>query len=94
VQSDATIHVIFDVLSVDDNEFSNVFVYSYQNTIVIKNVETALSAEIFDMMGRLIYQSNISAETVITLQAPNGVYFVKLISSERQSVPRKISVMK
>jgi hypothetical protein len=95
VQSDGTIHVIFGELSVCDNEFSNINVYSHQNSIFIKNVEKVLSAEIMDMNGRLIYQTNITdAETMITLNIPNGIYHIRLISQDGKSVSKKVFIMR
>jgi hypothetical protein len=94
VQEDGTIYVIFEQLSVNDSELSKIHVYSHLNSIYIKN-ETNVeikSVEVFDMMGRMIYQNN--ATTTITLNVANGVYHVRLISQDGKSVNRKISIMK
>jgi hypothetical protein len=99
VQSDGTIHVIFEKLSINENEFSSIIVYSYQNSVYIKSAETdnylSLSAEILDMNGRLIYKNNLNnSESVITLHTPNGIYFVRLISPDGRSMSKKVWIMR
>jgi phage-related protein len=70
-----------------------VFVYSYQNSIYINNTETIAikSVEVFDMMGRLIYQNN-HAEVLISLQVSAGIYYVKLISEKNGILITKVSI--
>jgi hypothetical protein len=83
---DFTIDVKKEIIGIEENELSNVQVYSYRNSIYINTVETwhatsLQSVEIFDSAGRLVYQSAINAsETVITLNGATGIYYVKLIS--------------
>jgi hypothetical protein len=95
VHSNGTIYVVFDKLSINDNVLSKVDVFSYQNSIVIKNVETILSVEILNMNGQLVYQTRVNnSETVITMNIPNGIYFVKLISQNREYVSIKILIIR
>jgi hypothetical protein len=71
-------------LGIGENEPNNIYVYSSQNSVYIKFVETSFTAaqysvEIWDMNGRLVYQSVINnAETIVTLQVTTGIYNVVL----------------
>jgi hypothetical protein len=87
---------ITDPLGVDD-EFSNVKIYSYQNSVYIHNkTQIALkSVEILDMVGRLVYQTALTdIETEINLNVMNGIYTVKLISHDDKTTMRKVAIMK
>jgi len=83
---------VTEIIGIDENELSYVQVYSYGNSIYIKN-ETSVSiksVEVFDITGRLIYQAAINDyETGITLHAPSGIYYVKLISRKNTAVITK-----
>jgi len=100
VTADHTIHVIFETVGIEENEFENVKIYSYQNSVYIKIVETHCNAslrsvEILDMTGRLIYQSAITnIETVIPLHVATGIYNVRLISQNNAVMNAKVSIMK
>jgi len=86
IQSNGTIHVIFtEKVGIKNNELSNINVFSHQNRIYIKNESNVpiKSVEIVDMMGRLIYQSEIhNVETVIPLNVETGIYNVILYNKE------------
>jgi hypothetical protein len=84
-------------ISIPENELSQVHVYSYQNSVRItfdteaQFTASQYSVEIFDLFGRLVYQNPIhEIETVITLQAPAGIYLVKLTSQKDEAVTTKI----
>ena len=82
-------------LGIDANEFNNVKIYSYSNSIFIKNEsEIAIqSVEIIDITGRSVYQSIINNnETVITLSISSGFYFVKLTTEENTTSITKLWV--
>jgi hypothetical protein len=78
-------------LGIGENDLSKINVYSFQNSVYIKN-ETTIeieSVEIWDLNGRLVYQDVINqAETRITLQVTTGIYNVVL---QGRDVARKIS---
>ena len=86
IKADGTIHVIFtDKVGIEINELSNINVYSHQNRIYIKNESNVAvkSVEIVDMMGRIIYQSNLNNfETVIPLYVETGIYNVILYNKD------------
>ena len=82
-------------IGVKESDFENITVYSYSNSVYIKNEsKTALkSVEITDMIGRQVYQNAISEnETVITLNVANGFYNVRLISQDDNMVVVKITI--
>jgi hypothetical protein len=84
-------------LGIDDNELVNIKIYSHLNSVYIKNESntTLKSVEITDMYGRTVYRDIVNnVETVITLQIANGIYMVKLITEEENTVAAKISIMK
>jgi hypothetical protein len=96
VQANGTIEVIFkQKVSIEENEFANVKVYSHQNTVHIKNESNVAlkSVEIYDMTGRKIYQNAITnIETAITLHVANAIYYVKLISQENRTITTKVQI--
>lgn len=81
-------------VGVNEDEPNKIHIYSYQNTVYIKNVgaEHAMSqqtVEILDMTGRLVYRGVINdKEAAITLQVSEGIYNVVLHDRE---VARPIS---
>jgi hypothetical protein len=87
-----------DSVSVRENEFENVLVYSYLNVVYIKFVETQYATalqnvEIYDIMGRIIYQTAIlHSETVIPLSVAGGVYMVRLISQNGNRMMKKVII--
>ena len=96
VQSDGTISVEFG-LGINENEFSDVRVYSYRNIIHINDVGArrtlSLQVEIMDMMGRVIHKDTITnTETAITLPVASGIYTVRLISQEGNTATTKVSI--
>lgn len=97
IQGDSTIHIIFSGVGIHENVFDNVKIYSHLNNIIIQNEGeiTLMFVEIFDMMGQLIYQNNITeTKTVIPLQVSNGIYNVRLCSQEGNMIIRKVAVLK
>jgi hypothetical protein len=85
------------IIGIGDNEFNNIHVYSYSNSVYIKNESeiTLKVVEITDMLGRQVYQSVIASnETVITLDVANGIYGVRLILQDDSLVIRKVSIQK
>ena len=98
IHADGTIHVVFikDV-GVEENEFTNIKVYSYQSNVYIINKENVAlkSIEIMDLTGRLIYRNAVNnPETVITLQVATGIYNVRLISQKNTISTTKVSITK
>jgi hypothetical protein len=106
VQTSQTIAVTFisksaaPQVSIEEPDMENVMVYSFQNTVYIKTVETRLIAslptvEIYDMTGRRIHQSSITdSETAITLNVTTGIYTVRIISSNQDTIHRKVAIMR
>jgi len=83
-------------VGIGDIYSDNLIVYSYSNSIIIQNDANypIQSVEIFDMMGRLIYQSPITeTNTEIMLQVPDGIYGVKLVSHDKITT-RKVLLRK
>lgn len=79
--------IIGDTLtSIDEeNNLLNSNVYSFNNSIFVKLDKLITNAEIYiyDLSGKMIYLNKINNQfTQIKLNAPQGVYFVKLISGE------------
>ncbi|MCL2289269.1 MAG: T9SS type A sorting domain-containing protein, partial [Bacteroidetes bacterium] len=86
-----------DSVGIRNDEFANVKVYSYQNTVYInvgvENFQPLRTVEIMDMMGRLIHKTIITdIETAITLQVASGIYNVRLISQKGNFTIRKVSI--
>jgi len=82
-----------DPIGIGENVLNNVHVYSFLNSVYIKNdahVDIQF-VEIFDMTGRMVYQSTVnSPETVITLNLTTGIYHVILLGED---VARNIKVL-
>jgi len=70
-----------DPLGVDENELNNIQVYSFQNSVYINkksNVDVQ-SVKIFDMTGRLVFQTAVNnVLTVIPLNVASGIYHIVL----------------
>jgi M6 family metalloprotease-like protein len=84
-------------LSVEDNEFDKIRVFSYQFSVYIKNEGNIdlKAVEIYDMMGQIVYKGVVTnAEMVITLQVASGIYAVKLISKDNATSIKKVLIMK
>ena len=94
IRENGTIHVVFvEEVGVSDNKFANVQVYSYHNTVYIKNTDNVAlkSVEIFDMLGRAIYRAPlVEQETVIALQTMTGIYHVLLTAQDNSATTTKI----
>jgi hypothetical protein len=86
---EVTIEGIEPNIGIGENYFDNIQMYSYSNSIFIKNIETLHTTflpmvEIIDMMGRVIYTDAIKdAKTVITLHVADGIYNVRLLLGEK-----------
>jgi hypothetical protein len=92
-----TIKATFKPLSVNDNISNNVIVFSYSNSVFIQNEtgEPLKSVEIFNMLGRLIYQNEISkSNVVIPLHVSDGIYYIKIISQNQQITTKKVLLLK
>ncbi|MCL2168105.1 MAG: DUF4465 domain-containing protein [Lentimicrobiaceae bacterium] len=80
-----------DDLGMEDYWFDKVQIYSFQNSVFIKNVRisnlTSLPViEILDLLGRMIYKDEIKdTETVITFQFTPGIYHVRLILHDHKT---------
>jgi hypothetical protein len=70
----------------------NVKIYSHQNTVYIVNEEEIplKSVQVFDIMGRMIYQNSVTGSTNFTLSAATGIYMVRLISEEGKVFAEKV----
>jgi len=82
-------------LKINQNEFENIKIYAYRNNVIIQNESNlpVKSVEIFDVIGRTIYQNTTSEiETIINLQVTNGLYFVKIILQNDFSFCNKILI--
>ena len=85
-----------DDVSIEDNEFAGITIYSHLNSIYIKNESniTLKSVEILDITGRLVYQDAVNdVETVIMLHVSSGIYNVRLISQKNTTSTDKVWVM-
>ena len=84
VQENGTIDVLFGEVGVDEVIQNKIQIYSHQNSVYIRNIETQCIAslqtiKIFDMSGSLVYQGTINNyETIITLPVMSGIYNVIL----------------
>lgn len=88
---------ISEIIGISENELNKVNIYSYLNTIYIKNEATVAlkSVEIFDMAGRLIYRNTINEREIsITLSVAHGLYAVKLILETNAEISTKILLNK
>jgi len=96
VTENHTIHVAFDGWSVNENDMSNVQIFSYRNYLYILNPEIASqTVEILDLMGRMVYHANVTdVETIIPLQVSNGIYTVRTTSPEGKMAVKKITLFK
>jgi hypothetical protein len=97
IMSDAELTnvVVRNETKINEKQFSDVLVYSHLNTIYINNVTNVSikSVEITDIIGRTLHQSAVNnIKTVIPFQAPNGIYFVRLISQNGKSHTTKVTV--
>jgi len=65
----------------EPSALSNIKVYSFGNQIYIANEkhETIKQVDIFDITGRALYR-NSTVQNVISLDAPAGIYIVRLIT--------------
>jgi hypothetical protein len=103
ITANQTVHVTFisllltPPLDIDDSELNNVLVYGYLNSVYINNInDVALeTVEIIDILGRTIYQGTITEkETVITLDVPPAIYFVKIKTQRGNTIINKVSLLK
>ena len=97
IMNDQTIHVSFDFNNIDESNLDKVKIYSYSNYVFIHNESNELikSVEIFDMMGKLIHQGQITKTTAaISLQVSNGIYCVRLISESHKITTKKVLLIK
>jgi hypothetical protein len=88
-----TVEGVVPNVGIDENEFNHIQVYSFFNSLYIKNESNMAlkSVEITDMIGRTVYQSVITdKETVITLSVANGIYNVRLTSQDDNFALTKI----
>jgi hypothetical protein len=79
--------------SIVENGGEKVRVYSYRNSIFIKNEANVAfkSVEIFDMAGRLVYRGVVNGyETVITFRGTSGIYNVRLVSQKNTTFSTKL----
>jgi len=84
-------------LNIEENKNDNIKVYSFLNSVFIKDESNVpvKSVEIFDIMGRVIYKgTTTNRETAIPLHVSNGIYAVKLITSEGKMLVRKVWIHK
>jgi hypothetical protein len=82
-------------LTIDDSNFANLSVYSYQNIVFIKNESdiSLKSIQIIDIKGRIVFQNAITnAETAITLNVANGLYYVRLMSQDDRMIGKKVLI--
>ena len=95
---DFTIHVVkCNQEALEDPNQSNLFIYSHQNLIYIKN-ESKNEYEcvkIHDLTGRMVYQGKIHyTETVITLRVASGIYNITLYGRDAiNRVSTKVVIM-
>ena len=97
IMSNQTIHVNFDFNFIDEDSFNKIKIYSYSNYVFIQTETNELIklVEIFDMMGKLIYQNQITeTTTVLPLQVSNGIYYVRLISRDHKITAKKVLLIK
>jgi hypothetical protein len=95
INASHTISVTFKLgkLDIEENIENNVSIYGHLNSVyIINESDVALkSVEIFDVIGRSIYQNSITdTETIITLNVASGIYFVKIISETNYTFINKV----
>ncbi len=87
----------FDIVAVDcnNNDFSNINIYPNPNNgnFIIEGAEVNANLIILNLLGKQIINQKISSiKTEIDLSnSSNGIYFIQ-ISSEKESIIRKISI--
>ena len=82
---------------ITENIFNGVKVYNHKQTVYIINEGNVLlkGVEIMDMLGRIVYDGIVTdTETAITLQVPNAIYVVRLLSEENKTMHTKVSINK
>jgi len=96
VIADATIdaYFLYDV-GIDENETNNIQVFSHYKTVTIVN-ETLIpiqQVEIMDMFGRIVWACQApNKKNDITLNIATGIYAVRIITSNDQSLTTKIVI--
>lgn len=85
-----------DPVSIDEKKSGNVLVYSHQNAVYIKAIELGTfpqMVDVFDMTGRVIYQSTIqNGEASILISVPPGVYIIRLTMKDQKIILKKLPV--
>ena len=90
VEQDSTFIAYFQIIDgINENDLSNVTIYSYADQVVVLNAE-GQSVEIFDMSGRMVVrESTVSqSECRYTILAP-GIYLVKV----GENVVKKVTIL-
>jgi hypothetical protein len=84
-----------EIIGIGTNNLNEIKIYSYQNTISIKN-ETNVplkSVEIFDRVGQLVFQKAVNdVEIEIILNLTTGIYFAKLILQNDTTITKKFTL--
>lgn len=99
VKENGTIHVTFaSMLSIAQSENDNVFVYSNNRQIWIKNPEMKAFKQIaiYDITGRIVGQYHSMTDNVIVLDTylPKGIYIVRMLSQDDKAILTKKVVIK
>jgi hypothetical protein len=86
----------FGGVGISENILPNVNVYSHLNTIYIVNEEQIplKAIQVFDIMGRMIYQNSAVGVTSFTLSTATGVYMVRLIAENGKVFAGKVHLMR
>jgi hypothetical protein len=82
---------------INETDINDIKIYSYSNYVFIKNEtkEPLKSIEIFDLMGRLIFQRDFTdLQIMLPLQVANGIYTVRLFSSDGKMITKQVPIIK
>jgi len=89
---------VFDSLSIDENDLSNVNLYPNPNegsfTIDLRSLDTSntIQVELFNVNGQLIYQKNTNENLFeINTDRTSGIYFLRLTSG-KQVINKKVII--
>ena len=91
------IHFTTSALSIDENHFSSITIYSHQSdrSIVIEgNLQSPTEASVYDLLGRRVLQQELDTtvikNTIPTNTLSSGVYVVKLQDGQQQLTKKLI----
>jgi hypothetical protein len=83
VTANHTIHVTFKYYnSVDEMDPNAVNIYYYSGTIYLKNLQPSTTVQVIDLLGRVVYQTIPTGESISFSE--RGVYVVRVLHRTSQ----------